>query len=659
MKTIRVFLVLAIFGLILDSCESDLWDKSQKKGCIMGTITFYNTESVVNAYVQLLSKDKNEIVYSGLINSRGNYKIDNVSPASYRFKVFKLGYIDTIFKGDVQIKSKASNNGSCCQLDWAVAKIPPRLNIVDDEGLKLDSLNFGANDDDISRSFCIFNNDSKTLNWKIETNAPWISSVSKKNGTMRPGGTQSVIVTIDRKKLSEGENKTSIHIISEESVKQLVVIAIGRKYQMPIVKMLSVTNLTDGSAVVHAAIISKGDPAYTERGFVYRQSSMPILNGICDNKTVPTTDDSLFHATISQLWYHSNLYVRAYAINRFDTVYSDNEVMFGGSPAEAQVEMLPYVEKNISERYIKVQANIVQPGNPEYTECGFVYGLNPNTTVNTSYKEVSIRPSEGVYSNTLTNLDIGKRYYVNAYVIQEDKASYGTEMEVDFSPVLPDITISVTDKLDELTILYADMSADGEPVYTEVGFLYGVLPYPTIENGTGTYAEAIEIGKGKYMTKLTSLLEGETYYACAYARNEYYIKYSDVISFKVDNRYYKSYREAGIMVQRSDIGTLSFPKAEEACRTSNMGGFNDWRMPTDKELQFLNDKSEELGNFSQNYYWSSTSCSITGEQENIGERQYKMLVRGFLGHTYCKNENEIHGVRAVRTINESGKNSKR
>ena len=39
--------------------------------------------------------------------------------------------------------------------------------------------------------------------------------------------------------------------------------------------------------------------------------------------------------------------------------------------------------------------------------------------------------------------------------------------------------------------------------------------------------------------------------------------------------------------------------------------FTDWRMPTKYELNLMNDKKEAIGNFTDNYYWSSTEGDST------------------------------------------------
>lgn len=655
LKTIKLLLGLIAFGCLFWACEEDKTeDKPADQGCITGKITFFNTESIVEAYVQLLSKENKEIVYSGLINNTsGDYKIDNVEPGSYRFRVFKLGFIDTVFSDAIQIKSKVSNDGECRQMDWAIWKRPSCLDVVDATGMALDTLDYGASDDDISRSFNIFNNDSKPLNWKIRKTAEWISSVSEESGILKPGETKSIIVVINRKKLNVGENKTTMHIYSDDCGKQLTVLAIGRQYTLPEVKTLPITNLEQYAVTLHGAVLKKGDPGYIERGFVYGNNPMPTFKDRTSRHVaLMATEDSLFHITIERMLTYSMCHIRAYAINRFDTVYSANEETFHGNPVKAEVQTKSIIEKSVSGRYVTVNAWIKQEGNPEYTECGFVYGTKPQPRLEDSDKKQVEKPIDGFYSATLNNLELNTTYYIRAYIIQEGKEGYGVDLQEKLVPVLPRIETSVKDKTDELTTVYADISGKAEPEYTEVGFLYGANRYLSIEDGTGIKVPAVKIGESKYMADIVGLTEGKTYYVCAYAHNGYSPIYGNVVEFKVENRYWQSFPEMGIMVQRNDLGAYTFKEAMDKCSKSKVGGFNDWRLPDFEELKFLYKNQRLIDGISSYTRWSSDSCGEENGDEDDGEeneRQYK-AAEWLSFSENCYYESVKHYVRAVRTI---------
>lgn len=70
--------------------------------------------------------------------------------------------------------------------------------------------------------------------------------------------------------------------------------------------------------------------------------------------------------------------------------------------------------------------------------------------------------------------------------------------------------------------------------------------------------------------------------------------------------------DLGIMVQRDDMGYYSYVDAEAICTTSTAGGFTDWRLPTFAELEELYVQREEIGNFLETSYWTSTEYYYEG-----------------------------------------------
>ncbi|MDE7149808.1 MAG: carboxypeptidase-like regulatory domain-containing protein, partial [Bacteroidales bacterium] len=444
MKTIKSIALFVCGALFIWSCDDEYVIKKKDKelapdyGCITGKITFYNTESVIGAYVQLISKEKGEVVYSGLINQGGGYTIENIVPDTYKFRVYKSGYIDTVFSSTVLIRPQSQQGNSCTNLDWAITKLPPLLRIVDDKGKVIDTLYFGSDKEDNARLFSIFNDSPKNLYWSITKPAQWISSINPGNGSLRPGESKPVIVNIDRKKISAGVNKTVLQIISEEGSKQLTVIAMGY-YKSPEVKVFPVTKLEGASAVFQGKVIHKGEPAYKEKGFVYGSSSMPTLENTIVKLAVSEASDSLFEATAMELQAKQKYYVRSYAIGQLDTVYSIGEETFYAQKACTEIYTEEPTDKDYTQGTVTVKARITQEGYPRYTKRGFVYDEVKNPILGDAVDIPVEGYGTGFYSARLRGLEIGKKYYVKAYAVQEDEVVYGSEVEVDFTPVLPEM----------------------------------------------------------------------------------------------------------------------------------------------------------------------------------------------------------------------------
>ena len=187
---------------------------------------------------------------------------------------------------------------------------------------EISTLDFGSAIDDVARSFSLFNDGTESLEWQITVTADWIKSVSKIEGVLSAGATQSLIVTIDRDKLNIGENKTTVHITSNSGSKQLIVTATNN-YQPTTLNVLPVTDIKSSYAVLHGEILAEGTPKYTERGFVYSESSMPTLGSCIQKITSTLTDSKTYSATVAGLTKGKTYYVRAYAINSEGISYGE------------------------------------------------------------------------------------------------------------------------------------------------------------------------------------------------------------------------------------------------------------------------------------------------------------------------------------------------
>jgi hypothetical protein len=96
---------------------------------------------------------------------------------------------------------------------------------------------------------------------------------------------------------------------------------------LPQVTTQSASNIGGASATLSGSIVSLGDPAYEERGFVYGTAHNPTVE---DNTKKPVSGRGLgdFGANITGLTTGTTYYARAYAINSEGIAYSSNEVSF-------------------------------------------------------------------------------------------------------------------------------------------------------------------------------------------------------------------------------------------------------------------------------------------------------------------------------------------
>ena len=208
-----------------------------------------------------------------------------------------------------------------------------------------------------------------------------------------------------------------------------------RKNTVPVVGILPVTNITEESVTFNGSIMNEGSPAYTERGFVYSQSHLPTVN---DTKVISYTSKSFanYSAEVKGLVIGEDYFIRAYAINDINTVYSD-EIGFSHEIRLPSVSTLPVTD--ITETTAVLHGKIESVGLPAYTERGFVYSsVFYNPTINED-KVVVAGNGTGEFSANLSGLQDSVVYYVRAYAISSEGIVYGKSLS--FMPCEPNYII--------------------------------------------------------------------------------------------------------------------------------------------------------------------------------------------------------------------------
>jgi hypothetical protein len=398
--------------------------ETESAGNIYGVITDKATgEPVRAAGVQLNPTGTNTVT-----GDEGQYEFADLKAGEYTLYVTKTGYSDLV-NYRISVAGGKTNKG-----DVQLEKLPPSLRVVNDSKQDISELDFGSALSDVSRSFNIFNDGPESLEWQLTETAEWITGVSKSDGTLKAGATQAIIVTIDRDRLAGGANTTTIHVTSNNGSKQLTVQATN-SMKLPTLNVLDVTNIRASSATFTGRITDGGNPAYTERGFVYSMSSTPTIENSIAKLSSAVTESAEFSENAGGLTLNQTYYVRAYAINSAGAVYSTNEANF------ITVQVLPTVATqailNLAATTATFNGNIAGVGDPAYTEKGFVYGVAHNPAVediNVTVRTVS-GSGAGIFSANITELTTGQLYYLRAYATNGAGTAYGEE--VSFTPNSP------------------------------------------------------------------------------------------------------------------------------------------------------------------------------------------------------------------------------
>ena len=591
------FSILLICG-IYQACVPDV----ELPGSIYGVVADKATgEPIKSAGVELSPGGLKTIT-----GSEGQFEFTELDPGKYTLLITKTGYLDGV-SSTIEVKPGQQAKG-----DVQIEKLPPALKVVDDNRQEISTLDFGSAIDDVARSFSLFNDGTESLEWQITVTADWIKSVSKIEGVLSAGATQSLIVTIDRTKLKSGENTTTAHITSNNGSKQLTITATGPI--LATLNTLATTNVKTTTATLNGEILTDGSPKYSERGFVYSESSMPTLSSCIQKITSTLTDSKTYSATVSGLTKGKTYYVRAYAINAGKEAYSTNEISF--TPSDALPQVSTQAVTNISRTAGKATFNgtIIDEGEPAYTERGFVYATTHNPMVESDTTVVATGKGTGDFVANATGLVVGNTYYVRAYATNTQGTAYGEEVTVDFSAIMPEVTtVSVEIKENTTAYFIGKITNAGDPEYTERGFIYGTMQTPMLDDADVTTIVVAKNSSDQFEKQVTRTdLDQTVFYVRAYAKSSAGVSYGAIVKLVASK--YLEYIQLPTFMHNGytyrvhpDLGSnMIWQQAMDACNNLTYGGYSDWVLPSKNVLNTMYIHKSEIGGFSSSAYWSST-----------------------------------------------------
>jgi len=154
---------------------------------------------------------------------------------------------------------------------------------------------------------------------------------------------------------------------------------------------------------------------------------------------------------------------------------------------------------------------------------------NPNPDINNTHSSNGV--GMGLFTGTMTGLDMSKIYYVRAYATNAAGTAYGNAL----LPVTPVVTTSTTISAvsdNSIAIGGGQVTNEGGASVTERGvcWIVGSTTPVTTDAHTSDGARA-----GVFSSTLTGLANGTTYYVRAYATNAMGTVYGAYITFTTKN----------------------------------------------------------------------------------------------------------------------------
>lgn len=230
--------------------------------------------------------------------------------------------------------------------------------------------------------------------------------------------------------------------------------------------------------------------------------------------------------------------------------------------------------------------NVTNDGGLTVTERGICWSKTINPTKANNY--IAVGTGTGIFSTSVTGLELGTRYYVRAYAVNSAGISYGEEKSF---TTLATLTIGLHYQGGIICYLDGTMAHGYICAESDNGFdkEWGCQSMKI------TYAMGTELGKGLSNTSAIVSACGES------------------------------------------------DRAAYICSNLEQGGYADWFLPSIDELKLMYDNLAKngKGGFSTGQYWSSTQSSVANMAQVIAFND---------GHSQNNGKNSKLYVRAMRSF---------
>lgn len=506
------------------ACSTDI---KSSVGSIVGSVSDRTTGEPV-AIVTVAIEPGGGSTVTG---SDGTFAFIDLEAGDYVLSIRKEGYSPNVVNVSVQSDKPTP-------VLMTIERIP--ASITADKDL----LDFGESLTTLS--FTIVNSGYKDLAYKVETGECEWMSADPETDILGYGKTATIVVNIDRSILPNGENEANLVVRSTSGDGNVEVKVKAINNANGAVNTLEVTEIANTTAVLNGEVVNAGQPAYTERGFVYDTQSTPTVSACINKLSSPVTSDKKFSCSIDGLSPVQTYYVRTYIIQHGNTIYG-NIVSFSTSQQATMVSTSAVTQ--IAASTATFNASILDVGTPAYTEKGFCYSKGSTPTVADNRKPVS-GLGAGDFSLDVTNLEYPETYYVRAYAIQAGETIYGNivSFTTKNNPAVVN-TCAATEITSYSVILNGMIAQEGIPAYTEKGFCISEDGYgePTIED---TKIVVAGTGEGNFFAKVATLKYNQQYEFRAYAIQDGSVLYGNTLYFTT------AYTQASVAT--SDVSNIAY-----------------------------------------------------------------------------------------------------
>lgn len=310
---------------------------------------------------------------------------------------------------------------------------------------------------------------------------------------------------------------------------------------LPFVTTVPASIPTSTSTTTGGNITNDGGLAISSKGIIYSKAPNAPIQSADKYEVGPGYNN--FSIVLNGLTPATTYYYKSYATNLLGTAYG-NEMSFKTANDKPSIITNPATVITSSNITIggtivgTIAGTIISSNGLPVTQKGVV--VSPTPFVDTNSVKI-FAPGQNIVRYDLTastlfsvnvpNLTEAKTYYIMAFAGNALGVKFGNPVSVTTAAKLPTIeTIQVSNNTGYIAKSGGQIISNGGASITAKGILWSTTKDAKIETTTTFTSDGS--GEASYVSNLTNLVPGTTYYVKAYARNSIGVGYGTEIEFK-------------------------------------------------------------------------------------------------------------------------------